>query len=237
MWLEAIFSRADLSELVGELLPATFRFGDDAWVALGEPSEVRLVPDVGLRVGCKAKLRWAVAGIPVPVTLHSLTVLLRPTIVPGAVSEALSFDLRLEHADLAGVPDFVDVKITERVNRAIAERGLRATWDFGETLARTIPMPERLEPIDALELSVAWGKVRITEEAMGLVLSFRARVARGGQIGRRPSPKPVAAPRPAPVETRARDARSSQVPIAIAAATVVGFVSGAVVAALGARLV
>lgn len=237
MWLEAIFSRDDLSVLVGELLPATIRFDDDAWIALSDPSDVRLVPEVGLRVACKAKLRWAVAGIPVPITIHSLTVVLRPAIVPGAVSEALSFDLRIEHADLAGVPDFVDVKITERVNRAIAERGVRATWDFGETLGRTIPMPERLEPIDALDLSVAWGKVRVTDEAMGLVLSFRARVVRAGQVVSRPSPKPAVAPRPTPVDANERAARSSQVPIAIAAATVVGFLSGAVVAALGARFV
>jgi hypothetical protein len=230
MWVETIFSREDLTGLLEELMPAKMRLGDpkdDAWLALFDLGEVVLVPQTGLRVTCKAKLRWDVAGIAIPVTLHSLTVLLRPLILKRATGDVLSFALEIEHADLANVPEFIDLKITERVNRELAKQDL--AWDFTTALSRFVPLPPRVEPIDAIDLKVAWGKLRIDENALVIAVSFHAHLLREGES--RPPIAPII--RSAPPPPLARSLRPG--PGAVVIATGIAFFWGAVVASMWTR--
>lgn len=230
MWVETIFSRADLAQLLDELLPAKIRLGDpsdDAWLALYDLGEVVLVPETGLRVTCKAKLRWDVAGIAIPVTLHTLTVLLRPLILKRETGDVLSFGLEIEHADLVNVPTFLDEKITDRVNRALAAKQDDLAWDFTTSLSRLVPLPPRVDPIDAIDLKVAWGKLRIDAEALVIVVSLQAHFLRDGAA----TVAPIV--RSAPPPTLARSLRPG--PGAMLIASGVAFLSGALVASMFAR--
>lgn len=197
MWVETIFSREDLTTLLEELLPTKINLGDpgeDAWLALFDLGEVLLVPNAGLRVTCKAKLRWEIAGVSVPVTLHSLTVLLRPQIVKREGSDVLSFGIEIEHADLVNVPEFIDTRITERVNRELAAKQNELSWDFTATLSRIVPLPAALESVDAIDMKVAWGKLRIDADALVVVVSFHAHLLRDGAKGTAPIVRTVAPP-------------------------------------------
>ncbi len=183
MWVETIFSREDLTQLLDELLPAKIRLGsedDDAWLALFDLGEVALVPNVGLRVTCKAKLRWEIVSMSVPVTLHSLTVLLKPQIRKRETGDVLSFGIEIEHADLVNVPEFIDVKLTERVNRELEAKQDDMAWDFTTMLSRFIALPPIIDPIDAINVKVAWGKLRIDADALVLAVSFQAHLLREG---------------------------------------------------------
>ena len=180
MWVEAILMKEDLSKLIGQFLPVTIRLGDtdDGELALHDPSDVSLVADVGLRVVCKAKVHWPVLGIDVPVTLHSLTVVLRPEAMRGEHGDAIVFKIEIEHADLAGVPSIIDDRITEFVNKELAAKHVALTWDVADTLATAFELPDTLQPLDALRLGVGGVRVKVTEDALGIAVLFDYAVVR-----------------------------------------------------------
>jgi hypothetical protein len=179
MWLEAILLKEDLSAVLDELLPVTLRIGDDGTLLIEEPSEVSLVEGVGLRVVCKAKLHWSVLGISVPVSLRSLDVVLRPQIVERADGPALVFKVELEHADLRGVPTIIDNRVTELVNRELAAKHVELSWNYAATLNHVFKLPDALQPLLRLQLTVVDAQVRSTKEALGLAIQIRTTVKRG----------------------------------------------------------
>jgi len=182
MWVEVILSRDDLAELFGKLMPLTIHFGGkDQYLSLSEPREVTLVPDSGLRIACKAKVRWPVLGLALPIALHSLIVLVQPQVVQTADGDILVFKLFIEHADFAGIPTAIDERITDKVNKELASRALDLSWNFARTLSRKVDLPRALRPVDALNLRLAWGKVRITDEAMVMAVSFHSKLSRSGE--------------------------------------------------------
>lgn len=224
MWVETIFSREDLTQLLNELLPTKIRLGapeDDAWLALYDLGEVSLVPNVGLRVACRAKLRWEIAGIGVPITLNALTVLLRPNIVKQQTGDVLSLGCEIEHADLNNVPEFIDEKITDRVNRELAAKQDAFSWDFTTALSRVVALPPHAEPVDAIDVKVAWGKLRIDEDAMVIAISLHAHLLRDTAM-----PLAVVAAPPRPIARRA----PSAAPLYFAAAA--AFLSGIAIASM-----
>ena len=199
MWVEAILMKEDLSKLVGQFLPVAIRLGDanEGELSLTDPSDVSLVAGEGLRVVCKAKVRWPVLGIDVPVTLHSLTILLRPEPVRREHGDAVVFKLEIEHADLAGVPSIIDDRITEYVNKELDAKHVELTWEVANTLAASFELPDALVPLDALKLSVAGVRVKVTTEALGIAVLFDYSVTRllhGGRAGHATPAMYVAAP-------------------------------------------
>lgn len=233
MWVETIFSRDDLKQLLQELLPTKIHLGDpteDAWLALFDLGDVELVPQAGLRVTCKAKIRWEIAGVSVPVTLNSLRVLLRPLILKRDASEVLSFGIEIEHADLANVPEFIDARITERVNKELADKQNELSWDFMTTLSRIVSLPAAIEGVDSVDLKVGWGKLRIDADALVIVVSFNAHLLRDGATRVAPEglvrsvPPPALAKRPPGVS-----------PNLLLITSGVAFLSGAMIASSWAR--
>jgi hypothetical protein len=194
MWVEAILSRDDLTRLLGEALPLTVRVGDASdhhSLSLFDPEVVTLVADRGLRVVCKARVHWPVLGIEVPIVLNSLAVDLRPEIGRTDGHDALFFRVEIAHTDMAGVPAVIDRAIADAINARLEEKRDALTWDFSTTLRDVFPLPDLLDPLHGFALEVAWGKVRVTEEAVVLALSFHSRVLRHGDpIAPAPLPPP-----------------------------------------------
>lgn len=180
MWVEAILSETDLVALVAEFTPVRILLAKDGDFSVGEASSVTLVPDLGLRFTCKAKLHWPVLGIPVPITLHSLTAVLVPTISKRPNGNVLVFKLQVEHADFAAMPTFIDSRITDKINKELATEQAELAWDFTKTLTHAFALPGTLQPLDAFALQVAWGEVRVTAEAMVLAVSFHPHITRRG---------------------------------------------------------
>jgi hypothetical protein len=180
MWVEAILMKEDLSKLVGQFLPVSMRLGDadEGELSLTDPSDVSLVAGSGLRVVCKAKVHWPVLGIDVPVTLNSLTILLRPEPVRRPHGDAVIFKLEIEHADLAGVPSIIDNRITEYMNKELDAKHVELTWEVANTLAASFELPGTLKPLDALKLGVAGVRVKVTTEALGIAVLFDYEVTR-----------------------------------------------------------
>jgi hypothetical protein len=179
MWLEAIVPKEDLSALVAEFTPLTILLGEDGRLSLSEATDVSLVEGVGLRVVCKAQVHWSVLGLSVPVTLHSLAVLLRPEIEPRDGAPALVFRVQIEHADLAGLPDVIDDRVTGLVNHELEARHVELSWGYGNTLSHVFDLPETLRPLEQLALVAGSARVKVTHDAMALAIEMTARVDRG----------------------------------------------------------
>lgn len=183
MWLEIVLSEGDLTSLLREVTPLTITLGEQQWIAIESPSEVALVADVGLRVTCKAKVKWPLLGIGVPVTIHRMVVTFAPEVMQDAdgSGESLVFGLRLQHADFAGLPDAIDARLSKAIDEALVAHRLDLAWKFTETLAGSIPLPATLDPIHGLSVHVAWAKVKVTDEAMVVALSLHHAFHRQGE--------------------------------------------------------
>lgn len=184
MWIEAIFAREDFVRIVEQLLPLTIAIGDDGdHLSLHDPSEVTLVPEQGVRLGCKASVRYTLIGIAVPIVINTVTVLLKPEIEKREGGrDALVFSFVIEDADLAGIPAFVDTKIREKVNEVMKTKRVAFAWEFGDMLTQTVKLPDSLKPLQSMSLEVAWGKFRVTDEAFVMAISFHSSVARTGIV-------------------------------------------------------
>ena len=203
MWIEAILAREDFVRIVDQLLPLKIALGDNGdHLSLHDPGEVSLVPDRGVRIRCKASVRYTVVGIAVPIVLHTVTVLLKPDIEKRAGGrDALVFSFVIEDADLAGIPAFVDTKIREKVNAVMKTKRVAFAWEFGDMLTQTVKLPPSLRPLESMSLEVAWGKCKVTDEAFVMAISFHSSVARTAIIAT-PKPMPALAPTPATTPTQ-----------------------------------
>lgn len=175
MWLEAIITRDDLVQVLGELLPVKIHLDHDEetdrWLFLHKATQVTLVPDEGLRVVCSAELRWSIAGMSPKVQLDELGLLLRPQVVEKNKGHVLELNIEIEDADIRGLPALIDSAIVKAVNAALSQKKL--VWNFTDALTRTVGLGETFEPIEALKIGVTWGQRRISAEALVLVASFQ----------------------------------------------------------------
>ncbi|HMI87401.1 MAG TPA: hypothetical protein VK550_25105 [Polyangiaceae bacterium] len=236
MWLEAILSKDNVISLVGAFLPLNIKLGenpeDGHYLELFEPRQVSLVEDQGLRMTCRARIRWPVLGIDLPVTVESVTLLLCPSVSDLRDRDELVFKLAVEAIDFAWAPAMVDHRIADKLNHELEKKRAMLSWRFGEALAHVFKMPAFLHPLDALALKVAWGQFRVTNEAAVLAISFHSRVLRGdGEHPPPELPKPELSEPPLQGPLLADGARPPQL------ATIVAVAGGAVLATLAAWVV
>jgi hypothetical protein len=189
MWVEAVFSIEDLTALMARVVPLKIHIHPEAdadhYIELTTATDMALVADQGLRMTTSARIHWPILGIAVPINIDPLRVMIRPAIVRTPGGDALYLSLEIENADVAGVPAFADQAIVDKINGEHAERNVDIAWAFSEMLSHRFDLPATLEPLESLALNVAWGKVRVTEEAMVLAVSFHAEIARrDDEIGR-----------------------------------------------------
>jgi hypothetical protein len=182
MWVEAVVPQQDLTALLGQVLPAAVRLGEDGELYLGEPTGVALVADVGLRVVCGATLRWEVLGIHVPIAIESIAVVVSPEIEERSDGRRLVFKIQIEHADVAGLPRLLGDGVTDLVNRELAAKHVELSWNHTATLSHAFELPPSLLSHDQLALSVVDARVKATGDALGLAIRF-------GATARRRSPK------------------------------------------------
>ena len=157
-------------------------------VRLGAPSSVTLIEARGLRVACPAMLHGSVLGLDVPVTVRLATFLLEPSIVPRAGREVVVFKVSLEGIDVAAIPHIVEEAAVDAINEAFVTHGTELTWDFRETLSHRFKLPAGLAALRFLDLSAAWGKLRVTPEALVFLVSVHTGAGPSQALARVPRP-------------------------------------------------
>ena len=183
MYIDAILTASEIATLLGQFAPIRIHLTatdeDRSWVELERPDEVQMVPGRGVRVVCSGRLRYAVAGIKLPLSIRRIQVLLEPKIVElGADEQRLDFALHIEDADLENIPGLVDRAIVGKVNDALTPEATSMLWEFSRTLALNVRLPERLEPLEQLLLRAPGGVVSVTHEGVGLRVHLNAGLTR-----------------------------------------------------------
>jgi len=187
MWIQAILTRDDLAAVLHELTPLRVTLGEDVAgraLFLGRPQRVELVPGQGLRVTCRARVAWRLAGVRLPVKIHRVTAILVPRIerrapTPGApVRDMLAFAVRIEKVDVAALPGFVDAKVADVVNETLGRAAHDLVWDFIDTLSFHFALPVALASAERFDLLASWGEVRVTDDAVVLAVAFHAAIPR-----------------------------------------------------------
>ena len=185
MLLQATIGLDDLTDLIERLTPLEIHLGEpegqERTLVVERPSAVTLVPDRGLRIATVARLRWAIAGVVVPVTVQAASILLVPEIGRREERDVLRFSLVLESADLRHVPAFIDAKIQDQVNAALLAEDARPTWDFLDTLSFQIGLPARLRSAKSASLEAHWGALNVSETAIVFTVSYDSSVQKGAR--------------------------------------------------------
>lgn len=186
MKLHAVITRDELLTFAAQWLPLKLLLGDSSneerFLQLTEPSRIELVTGRGLRISCRAQIRWPVLGWSVPVTARQLSVLLEPDIEQKDGQPSLVFRVRLEQAELAAVPARFEATIRDGINRALAQR-VKPAWNFGTMLTRSIAMPAVLATTESIDLEVAYGKVQVTDVGFEFELAVQAQATRRASPG------------------------------------------------------
>lgn len=181
MKLHLVITRDELLTFAERWLPLKLLLGDanneDRYLLLDEPRRIELVAGAGLRISCRAQIRWPVLGLSVPVKAHTISVLFKPTIEQADGQSALVFLLHIEEADLAAVPARFDTVIKDAVNRALAER-VKPAWRFGRMFTRSIPMPALLATTESIDMAVRRGEVEVTESGFAFEVAVDATTTR-----------------------------------------------------------
>jgi hypothetical protein len=189
MWVEAVLARDDLDKAVREFCPLRISLERDGNVLISDPRDLELVEGVGLRVSVTVEFHWPILGIQIPVSVRSATLDVRPQILEKPEGEELTFKLRLDDVDLSILPEFVDRGVVDLVNAELEAKHVELSWSFTRTLSHVFALPDALASAGAIDLRATWGSVRITQEALVLVVSFRATVeprAVGSQLAPTP---------------------------------------------------
>jgi hypothetical protein len=185
MWLEAILTTDDLREVLEQFSPLEIRLGDNGKLLLASPTRVSLTAGEGMSVVCEATLHWPVLGVDLPVHMHGLSVLVRPSVrpAPDGTCDVLAFTLQIDRAGVSILPHILDDKVTSLLNEELAKKHVELAWNFGKTLTHVFSLPDALASAAALALKVSGGSVRVTEAAVGFAVNFTAEVRpRGGTV-------------------------------------------------------
>jgi hypothetical protein len=180
MRIDIALSLDEIVRLLQEAAPLRVHLGekDEArWVEFERPSEVSLVPDVGLRVVTDGQIRYEVATIKLPFAIRRVQLLLEPEIVSiTGGHERLDFKIKVEEVDLENVPGMAERVLETVVNDALMRLDL--SWHFGQALERSLSVPERFEPLDELLLRPSTGHVTITPGELKVTLGAEPTLSR-----------------------------------------------------------
>jgi hypothetical protein len=183
MWLEAIFTKADLEMVLAQFSPLKILLGDNGSLLLAEPTEVVLIPDEGIGVVCDVTLHWPVLGFDVPVAFRGLTVRILPVVEVTATGTPLVFRVQLDHTGMAILPSILDHRVTAMVNEELQKKHVELSWNFMETLTHEFRLPAAIASAASISLVAVDGMAKATSKALGLAVRFETAVRRRPAAG------------------------------------------------------
>jgi hypothetical protein len=185
MLITARLEETSVRQVLGDLLPLTIALDDeggagDRWLRIEPARLVDFVAGEGLRVEVGGHLHWKTAGVPLPLTINSAHLLLRPAVVETEDGGRLVFHPSLESMDLKNVPGFLDSGIANLINKRLDGVGDKLSWDFAKTLRVTVPVSKDLAEISSFELTAGSGAVQVLNDAIVLSVDLAMRFTRRG---------------------------------------------------------
>ena len=182
MEVDVTLSLGEIKRLLDEVAPIrihlTERDEDRRFVELERPREVSMVPGEGVRIVTDGRVRHELAGVGLPFEVRRVQVLFVPRVVQGHHGHRLDFGFRVEEADLENLPGLVENVVIAKVNPLLQADRLGSSWEIGKTVAVSLVMPERFEPLDRLLLGARAATLSITHDSLILRLSLELQITR-----------------------------------------------------------
>jgi hypothetical protein len=183
MHIEMLLDQVTLRNLIQQFAPIRIHMTptdeDRRWLELDEPETIELVPEQGVRVVCKGRARYSVGETRIPIGINKIVLLLAPVIGRDAQGwEQLEFRITIENADLKYIPGLIDRTIFHALNKAITPESTHMIWSFSRMMTRSLQMPERLEPLDAINLEALHAEVRVEPDGVRLHVDLGAQISR-----------------------------------------------------------
>ena len=196
MLLSAVVTRDELALLVESITPLRVVIDErrGRTMTVMRPNAIELVPSLGLRIRGAAQMSWDVAGVGIPITLQSWQVVVAPRIATRGGSQVLAFEPVLENVDLKRVPGFVDDRIVEAVQKALAQHGSKLAWNLTRALSRRWALSTRVVPRRAFALTVADSSVEVTAEQLRLTIRLDARFEQLASAEKQPAAEATRSP-------------------------------------------
>jgi hypothetical protein len=190
MHISARLDLTALRRLLDQLLPVTIRLDDDdeqRWIRIDPARSVDFAAGTGVRIDVSGQLAWTVAGVVVPLTIHSAQLLLTPLVVGKGSEGRLVFRPSLEKMDLKNVPGLIDSGITGLVNRRLESEGDKLAWHFGRDVATRFPLGKDFVEAESFVMATGAASVHVLADAIAfdlpLSMAFERRSAPGGPPG------------------------------------------------------
>jgi hypothetical protein len=192
MEVDVTLSLGEIKRLLDEVAPVrihlTARDEDRRFVELERPREVSMVPGEGVRIVTDGRVRHELAGVGLPFEVRRVQLLFIPRIVQGHHGQRLDFGFRVEEGDLENLPGLVENVVIAKVNPLLEAERLGACWEIGKTLALSLTMAERFEPLDRLLLGARAAALSVTHDSLILRLSLGIQVTRSAPRPSGPTP-------------------------------------------------
>ena len=174
--ITAVLDRATLEQLLSELTPLKVMLGGagapDRHFTIDRPDLVQFVPGKGVRLRTRAHAQWTLAGLPIPLTIESATLLLEPAIAPPPHPGKLVFTLKIEQLDVKNVPSVIESKLVPLINEGLSALEEPLGWNFAKTLNVHIAIPPQAAPLEAFTLAAGASTVEVTADAIVMKLQL-----------------------------------------------------------------
>ena len=126
-----------------------------------------------LSIGVITAYLSVIVLIPLAAVVFAVALTLLPSMEPRDGQDALVLSLRLDEADLSGMPDFVEATLLKRVNEELAKESARIVWQFTHTLDFKFSLPERIVGSPRVRLYAHQGAAKMSDEGIVLAAHFR----------------------------------------------------------------
>ena len=205
----AVLDLATLEQLLGELTPLSVRLGDQGgpnrYFTIDRPTLLEFIPGRGLRIRTSAHAHWTLAGVPIPLTIESATLVLEPSLAPPPAAGKLLFTLKLEELEVKNVPNMIEATLMPLINEGLAVLEGPLGWDFAKTLGVKIPIPPKAAPLESFTLSAGSSSVEVTSEAIVMKLALQMHFV---HVGAKVVEEPRVPHSDAPADAKSSEAKS-----------------------------
>lgn len=180
--LQASLPREMIERAFQELTPLKIHLAEPSenkrWIELHAPAELEFLPGRGIRVLTSGRFRFELAKVVIPAYLDSIEFILAPRIISHGEGFSAAIPIEIIHADVRMIPNLIDDMIVAQVNRALTPKASQLVWRLSDTLSAQFAMPERLEQLKALKLSVEDSSFDVTSESVLLKVAYELEVER-----------------------------------------------------------
>jgi hypothetical protein len=170
--ITAVLDRGMIEQLLFELTPLKVMLGDGTdqgrHFSIDRPSLIEFIPGRGVRFRTSAHAQWTLAGLAIPLTVESATLVLTPSLADGK----LLFNIKLEELDVKNVPAMIEKKLVPLINEALDAFEGPLDWNYKKTLSVRLAIPPKALPLEAFTLTPGVASLEVTQDSLKITLAL-----------------------------------------------------------------